>query len=198
LAIKSEADRMANIIRQLLDFARRRMPERTSVDLRHVTNQCVDLLRSLATKHNVELVVSGNESLTANVDAAQIQQVVTNLVVNAIQAMPDGGTVSIDVQQRRAQPPGVTDATEETYCCLAVRDEGRGVSDDDRRHLFEPFFTTKDVGEGTGLGLSVSYGIVQDHHGWIDVKSEPGKGSCFTVFLPSLGTASDASTSANC
>ena len=184
MAIKSEANRMANIIRQLLDFARRRTPQRKLVDLHHVASQCVELLRSLATKHNIELVVSGNQSLTANVDADQIQQVLTNLVVNAIQAMPDGGTVSIDLTQVRAQPPGATDANEEAYCCISISDEGVGINDDDRQHLFEPFFTTKDVGEGTGLGLSVSYGIVQDHDGWIDVQSEKGCGSRFTVFLP--------------
>ncbi len=144
-----------------------------------------ELLRSLATNHNVELDVTGIEPLTANVDSAQLQQVLAILVVNAIQAMPDGGTVSIGLEQRPAQPPGAANASEASYCCISVRDEGIGMNDDDRQHVFEPFFTTKDVGEGTGLGLSVSYGIVQDHDGWIDVQSDPGQGSCFTVFLPS-------------
>ena len=182
--IKSEADRMTNIIRQLLDFARRRSPQRTMVDLRHVAEQCLELLRSLAAKQGVQLMIDAGPALTANVDASQIQQVLTNLVVNAIQSMPEGGTVTIRMEQMRVRSPAVADAQEGDYCCIAISDEGIGIAQSDRGHLFEPFFTTKDVGEGTGLGLSVSYGIVQDHNGWIDVQSEPGSGSCFTVFLP--------------
>ena len=184
LAIKSEADRMANIIRQLLDFARRRTPQRTSVNLRDVAEQSVELLQSLAKKHQVEVEVRGETTLTAHVDAGQIQQVLTNLIVNAIQAISDRGTVTVALQQQSAQRPGATASPTETYCCISVTDNGAGINEEDREHLFEPFFTTKDVGEGTGLGLSVSYGIIQDHGGWIDVHSEVGQGSCFTVYLP--------------
>lgn len=199
LAIKSEADRMTNIIRQLLDFARRGTSQRSSIDFRHVADQCAELLRSMATKQNVQLVVNGEGPLMANVDPAQMQQVLTNLVVNSIQAMPAGGTVSIELEHKSTQPPGAPNASTEPYCCLSVSDEGVGISAEDRQHLFEPFFTTKDVGEGTGLGLSVSYGIVQDHDGWIVVQSVPGRGSRFTVFLPSNeSSVNDAATSTDC
>ncbi|MFV2069614.1 MAG: sensor histidine kinase, partial [Pirellulales bacterium] len=183
--IKSEADRMATIIRQLLDFARRRSPHGTAVDLHHIAGQCVDLLQTLATKQNVSLKLEENgKPLTANVDAAQIQQVLTNLVVNAIQAMPGGGTVTVTLGQKFARPPGEKASPAREYYFISVSDEGQGIREEDQQHLFEPFYTTKGTGEGTGLGLSVSYGIVQDHGGWIHVESEPGQGSCFTVFLP--------------
>lgn len=184
LAIKSEADRMADIIRQLLDFARRRTPQRTSINLRDVADQSVELLQSLAKKHQVTVTIDGEATLAAHVDAGQIQQVLTNLIVNAIQAISDQGTVTVALHQQLAQRPDAASNQKETYCCISVTDNGAGIREQDREHLFEPFFTTKDVGEGTGLGLSVSYGIIQDHGGWIDVQSEPGQGSCFTVYLP--------------
>ncbi len=182
-AIKSETDRMAAIIRQLLDFARRRSPQRNNVDLRDVAARSLELLRPLAGRRSVELSLVKNGPVTAHVDAGQIQQVLTNLVVNAIQASPDGGKVTVALDTRTAQPPE-DDASAGTYHCIAVQDEGAGISEEDMPHLFEPFFTTKETGEGTGLGLSVSYGIVQDHGGWIDVESQPSAGSRFTVYLP--------------
>jgi len=81
-------------------------------------------------------------------------------------------------------PPADIEGTEGPYVCVRVADEGEGIAEENIPHLFEPFFTTKDVGEGTGLGLSVAYGIVRDHGGWIAVKSELGKGSLFAVYLP--------------
>jgi signal transduction histidine kinase len=98
--------------------------------------------------------------------------------------MPNGGTVTVTLGSRSATPPGEDRGTPRDYCFISVDDEGPGIREEDKSHLFEPFYTTKGTGEGTGLGLSVSYGIVQDHQGWIDVRSEPGKGSCFTVYLP--------------
>jgi two-component system, NtrC family, sensor kinase len=122
----------------------------------------------------------------AHIDEGQVQQVLTNLVVNALQATPPGGRVRIECTRGPATPPpshaSVTDGG--TWAQLAVVDTGTGMDDAVRRHIFEPFFTTKDVGAGTGLGLSVSYGIVREHGGWIDVASTPGQGSRFTVYLP--------------
>ncbi|HEV2969525.1 MAG TPA: HAMP domain-containing sensor histidine kinase, partial [Pirellulales bacterium] len=217
-AIKTEADRMTKIIRQLLDFARAGTPRKATVDLRSVATQTVDLLRGLAEERKVQLCVAASgEPAVAAVDAEQIQQVLTNLVVNAIQAMPDGGEVEIGIGRRAASvleevhgglsPTSPSPLTGEgrgegvaekkgtvpfaargsrpgEYYCIKVRDSGVGISPEHRQHLFEPFFTTKGVGEGTGLGLSIAYGIVREHGGWIDVSSEPGKGSCFSVYLP--------------
>jgi signal transduction histidine kinase len=183
--IKSEADRMATIIRQLLDFARRRSPQSLAVDLGHIAGQCVQLLQTLATKQNVKLdLAEKGEAVVANVDAAQIQQVLTNLIVNAIQAMPEGGVVTVSLGKTTAhRPDDQTGASTDCYF-ISVADQGQGIRSEEQQHIFEPFFTTKHTGEGTGLGLSVSYGIVQDHGGWIEVESELGKGSQFTVYLP--------------
>ena len=179
---------MATIIRQLLDFARRRTPQRTQVDLRDVVAGATELLRTLSRQRNVELVVSDSESMPANVDAAQIQQVVTNLIVNAIHASDDGSQVRVSLAAREAVPPADENASAGLYCCIVVEDAGAGISEEDMPYLFEPFFITKLVDEGTGLGLSVSYGIVEDHDGWIDVESRPGEGSRFTVYLPKQRT----------
>ena len=123
-------------------------------------------------------------SLIASVDPDQIQQVLTNLMVNAIQAMPDGGAVQVAIRRERARPPEDHEADQGDYFCIEVKDEGEGIPQEDLPHLFEPFFTTKEVGEGTGLGLSIAYGIVLEHGGWIDVASQPGQGSRFLAYLP--------------
>jgi signal transduction histidine kinase len=103
-------------------------------------------------------------------------------VLNATQAMPGGGRVEIDVAAARATRPG--EATERDYVCITVADQGVGIAPENLSRIFEPFFTTKDVGAGTGLGLSVCYGIVEEHGGFITVDSTIGKGSRFSVFLP--------------
>ena len=118
------------------------------------------------------------------VDAGQIQQVLTNLIVNAIQATPAGGRVTVGATRKHCRPPAGETAAEGNYCCLTVEDTGQGISEDVRKRLFEPFVTTKEIGQGTGLGLSIAYGIVQEHGGWIGVQSEVGRGSRFQVYLP--------------
>jgi signal transduction histidine kinase len=184
-AIKQEAERMTRIIRQLLDFARASSPNKTPSNLSLITGQTADLLRALAEKHQVELCFTPpGEPAMVEMDAGQIQQVLTNLLVNAIQAMPGGGKVEISIQRQIARRPGSEDDRRQEYLAVAVRDHGAGIAEEHLQHLFEPFFTTKGVGEGTGLGLSIAYGIVQEHGGWIDVSSRPNEGSCFTIFLP--------------
>ncbi|PQO46844.1 sensor histidine kinase [Blastopirellula marina] len=184
LVIKSEADRMAEIIRQLLGFARRRAPQRMAVDLRELIATAINLLQPMAHQRDIELIVAESPSLTAAVDPAQIQQVVTNLIVNAIHASSPGDKVCVALDSAEAVPPGDAKSPAGKYCRIIVEDQGTGISAEAMPHLFEPFFTTKDVGEGTGLGLSVSYGIIEDHNGWIDVHSELGDGSRFTIYLP--------------
>jgi signal transduction histidine kinase len=125
----------------------------------------------------------------AQVDAGQIEQVITNLVMNAVQAMPGGGQVVTAVGPCHAKPPAGHAGGAGEYLCLSVTDEGTGIVEEHRQHVFEPFFTTKDVGEGTGLGLAIVYGIIAEHGGWIDVTSELGKGSCFSVYLPKVPDA---------
>jgi signal transduction histidine kinase len=184
-AIKSEADRMADIIRQLLDFARRRSPHRAAIDLHKVAAQSVELLQPMARKRQIALELEDVATPpVTQVDAVQIQQVLTNLVVNAIQAIAGAGTVTISVRETEKTPPEAPESGPVPYYAISVEDDGLGINEEDMAHLFEPFYTTKQTGEGTGLGLSVSYGIVQDHGGWIDAESQSGKGSCFTVYLP--------------
>ncbi len=185
-AIKKESDKITTIVRQLLDFARRSTPKRSRADLRNVVRQTTELVRSLAEKQSVRLEVEDNgEPLVAEIDASQIQQVVTNILVNAIHAMPEGGVVKISLEARRARPPAESGGESRETICIAICDEGVGINTEDLEQIFEPFFTTKDVGEGTGLGLSIAYGIVQEHGGWIDVSSRSNEGSCFEVYLPS-------------
>ena len=183
--IKTEANRIAGVIRQLLDFARRKLPERSNADLREVVVRTVNLLESLAAKQNIRLIVTGDQQpLFAKVDAGQMQQVVTNLLVNAIQAMPDGGQVTVQLARETATPPDVPAISPIAVYSLTVADQGHGIDDADVPHIFEPFFTTKDVGSGTGLGLSIVHGIVREHGGWIEVQSEKNVGSRFTIRIP--------------
>ena len=155
------------------------------VDLRTVVRQTIDMIGAIAAKQKVELVFAPDaEEAVAEIDAAQIQQVLTNLAVNAIQAMPQGGQVRFSIGRRSGRSPdGGSDGPAEFYA-IEIQDQGVGIPEEHMQQLFEPFFTTKEVGAGTGLGLSIAYGIVQEHGGWIDVTSRVGEGSCFTVFLP--------------
>jgi two-component system NtrC family sensor kinase len=113
-----------------------------------------------------------------------VQQVVLNLVTNALQAMVRPGTVRLSLSRDHATAPAGITAAAGDYARLTVEDRGHGIDPAILPRVFEPFFTTKDVGEGTGLGLSVSYGIVREHGGWIEVDSHVGEGSRFSVYLP--------------
>lgn len=183
--IRDESHRMTGIIRQLLDFARRSTPQPTSTDLRQIAEGTLDLLTALAEKSDVQLKIDCEETpFPIRLDVEQLQQVLSNLVINAIQSMPQGGVVTVGL--RKETESLHTDGGEmiAPYYCVTVADQGVGIAPDILDHLFEPFFTTKQVGEGTGLGLSISYGIIKEHGGWIDVTSDEGKGSCFYIYLP--------------
>ena len=183
--IKAQSDKIATIIRQLLDCARSRPARRAREDIRSIATQTLGLLNTVAVKRNVNLTLTSDDApVWATVDAGQIQQVLTNLVMNALQAMTRKGNVTVSIQPERARPPEGYGKGEGDYVCVRVQDEGEGISRENMQHMFEPFFTTKDVGEGTGLGLSIAYGIIREHGGWIDVQSEVGRGSTFFVFLP--------------
>ena len=183
--IKTQADRMTEIIRQLLDFSRSGKSRRSAVDLEMIVRETFQILEPYGRKHGVDMKVNEiSAPMRACVDPAQIQQVLTNLVVNAIQATPSGGRVTIGLSLEHVQPFETHTAVADDYYCLMVSDTGHGISDEVRSRLFEPFVTTKDVGQGTGLGLSIAYGIVKDHGGWIDVDTKVGHGSQFRVYLP--------------
>ncbi len=177
-------ERMTRIIRQLLAFARPREVQKSRCDVAVVAQRTVELLQPLAEKRNVTLRVEGLAPAHAQADAGQIEQAITNLVMNAIQAMDRGGSVELTVDRTRAKPPADHGGPEADYLRIRVRDEGSGISAEHLPRVFEPFFTTKDVGEGTGLGLAVTYGIVREHGGWVAVASELGHGTQFSIHLP--------------
>ncbi|MFT3693638.1 MAG: ATP-binding protein [Kofleriaceae bacterium] len=170
--ILDQTDKITRIIQHLLVFGRRANPGVTIIDLDRITVGAAELLGSTAKKRNARIDVITTEPVRVRATGTQIEQVVSNLILNALQAMPKGGTVRVSTRK------------DGEYGCIVVEDEGSGIAAADLPRIFDPFFTTKDVGEGTGLGLSVSYGIVQDHGGSIDVTSELGRGSRFAVKLP--------------
>jgi signal transduction histidine kinase len=171
--ILDQAERMTKIIRQLLDYARRRPAQRVEDDLSRLTAETLALLAPLAAKKKIRLQFEPEiDTAPVTVDATQVQQALANLIVNAIQASAEGATV--DVTLRRS-----SEGFE-----LAVRDHGPGMAEDVLARVFEPFFTTKPIGESTGLGLSVTRDIVDEHGGRIQAESAPGRGSRFSVLLP--------------
>lgn len=183
--IADQAQRMGAIIRQLLDFARRRAARREPRDLVAVADSTIRLLVHLAEKRGVEVSIAHRvPAAVVAVDEGQLQQAVTNLVMNAIQATARGGAVSVGVSRERVAPPADVGGDEIDCYCLVVGDTGHGMDADTLSRVFEPFFTTKGVGEGTGLGLSVAHGIVREHGGWIAVRSELRRGSTFSIYLP--------------
>jgi len=183
--IVEQSERITRIIRQLLDFARRRSLKRGPTDLQQLAQKTLDLLAPLAEKARVTMQLQGGPQPTvADVDGGLLQQALANMVMNAIQAMPQGGGLSVAVGRARARPPADPGGPEGEFARLEVRDQGTGIPEGVLEHIFEPFFTTKEVGAGTGLGLSVAYGIVREHGGWIGVETAAGKGSSFSIFLP--------------
>ncbi len=186
--IVEQSERMTRIIKQLLGFARRRRPQRTREGLRELAQHTLGLLGPMARKAQVTLDVQGDAAgPSAEVDASLIEQALTNLVVNAIQAMPNGGEVTVTVAEQEVTPPADVAGAPGRYAVIQVQDRGVGMDAEQLARAFEPFYTTKDVGEGTGLGLSVAYGIVRDHNGWIEASSEVNMGSRFSIYLPLSG-----------
>jgi len=191
--IVDQAERMTKIIRQLLDYARRRPPQKDEQDLARLAAGVIPLLSTLASKKQTALRFQGEvASAPVTADPTQVQQALTNLIVNAIQASASGGAVDIMLRTARARPAGRVHAgaagaapsDEIDAFSVEVRDYGQGMSSEVLARVFEPFFTTKPVGESTGLGLSIAHDIVEEHGGWIHAESEAGRGSRFTVFLP--------------
>jgi signal transduction histidine kinase len=182
--VVEQAERMTALIRQLLDFARPRQLQKAPVNMAGLARRVCELVATIARRAEVTLVPPVDEELAVSADDGQLTQVVTNLVVNALQATPPGGTVTLSTKHVEAVAPPYVDSDEPRWSAISVTDTGEGIDEASRARVFEPFYTTKSVGEGTGLGLSVSWGIVREHGGWIDVTSTAGQGSTFTVYLP--------------
>ncbi len=171
-AIRDSAVRASDLTRQLLAFSRRQVLQSRDIDLRDVVGRMDTLLHRLIGDDVRLHTLFGAEPVLVRADPTQIEQVVMNLVVNARDAMPDGGAVTVAV------------LSDGGFAALSVADEGLGIDEETRAQIFEPFFTTKPLAEASGLGLSTVHGIVGQSGGTIDVESEPGEGTVFTVRLP--------------
>lgn len=172
--MESAVNRCSGIVRGLLDFARQSEPMLQPIAMSSVIDQVMFLVGHEAKMNNVDLHREETSSLPpVMADFGQLQQVFVNLVVNAIQAMPNGGKLTIN-----------SSLGEDGWVRVSVQDTGSGIAPENLEKLFTPFFTTKEQEKGIGLGLAVSYGIIERHGGRIEVQSEVGKGSTFTVYLP--------------
>jgi two-component system, NtrC family, sensor kinase len=181
-----QVKRMTQMCREVLDFARPKPPTRDPVDVVQVVRQMIALLLPEVRKRTAKLVVVGEPAPALVLgDPSKLMQIFTNLTINATQAMPSGGTVTIDVETKHVRPPAVERLPDGAYICIHIHDTGTGISDGDLGRIFDPFFTTKKT-EGTGLGLAVSARIAREHDGWIDVVTRAGCGSTFTVYLPPI------------
>jgi len=171
--IEAQSFRASEIINNLLNFARVSESDVKSVKLNSLMNETFSLLEHSFKAANIDVDMELDASLPATIgNGSRLQQVFMNLFVNARDAMPEGGRLSVRTAARNSQ------------LVVEIRDTGEGISPEAIQQIYDPFFTTKPVGKGTGLGLAVSYGIVQEHSGRIAVDSRPGEGTTFTIHLP--------------
>ncbi len=182
--ISAQSDRIVRIVRDMLDFARMKAPRRAQTSIAGVVRMVLDLAGSELGRAGVAVRVEIPAGFTTVVaDADQLQQVFLNLVINARDAMAGGGTLGIGAEvQTRPRPQRGGPARR--YAVVTFADTGAGIAPEHLEHVFDPFFTTKSPGKGMGLGLAVSYGIVEEHGGWLDIESNPGQGTRVTVYLP--------------
>jgi signal transduction histidine kinase len=181
--ISNQTIRITKIIEDLLGFAKKKKPEETTVGVAALLETTLDFVRHQVQKQGVQVEMNGKEDLPpVKGDSDQLQQVFLNLILNAIQSMPRGGTLRISLSSKYTLKKGLEVGKPQFYAIVSIEDTGAGMEQEVIQNIFNPFFTTKD--KGTGLGLTISQGIVRDHEGWIEVESEMGKGSTFRIYLP--------------
>ncbi len=190
LEIQTAVKHAGDLTRQLMAFSRKRSVDYQTVDLNAVLSEGKKMLRQALDKERPLRLRLGSAIHPVRADATQLLQIAMNLVVNARDAMLDGGEIVLATENTEISEEQATrmpHARPGSFVCLSVVDTGCGMDERQLAHLFEPFYTTKQPGEGTGLGLSVVYGIVEEHGGWIHVESNPGSGSVFRIYLPVHG-----------
>jgi two-component system, cell cycle sensor histidine kinase and response regulator CckA len=185
--ILKAANRAATLIRQLLMFSRKQVMQFRNIDINQSLTNCFAMIERLMGEH-IEMDFRPGPDLPAiHADNSMIEQIVMNLSVNARDAMPNGGKVTISttvVSVERAAAPMDPEDRNGEFICLTFADTGCGMDTQVLSRIFEPFFTTKAVGKGTGLGLATVFGIVRQHHGWLEVESQPDKGTTFRLYFP--------------
>ncbi|MEO5803472.1 MAG: GAF domain-containing protein, partial [Verrucomicrobiota bacterium] len=181
------AERSANLTRQLLTFSRRQVMQRKTLDLKEVVDEMTRMLRRILGEDIVLKVVTTSDLPRIHADRGMMEQILLNLAVNARDAMPRGGELTLCTSATQIDETYTRqncDAYLGEFVCLKVSDTGCGITPENMGHIFEPFFTTKEIGKGTGLGLATVYGIVKQHDGWIEANSEVGQGTAFTICFP--------------
>jgi signal transduction histidine kinase len=185
--VAEQTARITRIIQRLLDFTRRKVGAagKAEVNLNELSLTTMELLAGQFSSAKVRTRLERAEGLPRVAgDSDRLQQVMINLLLNAVQAMPDGGTLAVETHVVRRTRPGLEGGAEQAFVAFSVTDTGVGIADDVRDKIFDPFYTTKEGTGGTGLGLAVCSGIVKEHDGWIDVADHDGGGSKFSVYLP--------------
>lgn len=192
-AMQQAAEKAVALTRQLMAFSHKQMLQTEVLNLNSVVAESERLIRRLIGE-DIGLVVSpARFPVLVNADRGQLDQIIVNLAVNARDAMPEGGTLTIEtavVESGDNDMRPAADVAPASYAVLTVADSGIGMDEETQAQIFEPFFTTKEVGKGTGLGLSVVYGIVRQGNGFIKVRSKPGQGTEFRIYLPVTRDAS--------
>ena len=187
--IRAAQERASSLTRQLLAFSRREISEPRVIELDAVVADTEKMLRRILGEDITLVTNLGAGSATVRIDPGQVVQVLMNLAVNARDAMPRGGHLFIATGEEIPFRAQEVDPDAKPFLRLTVADTGIGMSEEVRSRVFEPFFTTKDVGQGTGMGLSVVHGIVAQNGGYIEVDSQPGHGSAFRIYLPCVSEA---------
>jgi signal transduction histidine kinase len=183
--IRAQADRITAIVRQLLEFARRKEPVFRTVDLLALLTDVQTLLEHRIQEKGIQVVTDGMAQLPLlHADPDMLQQVFLNLYTNSFYALARGGSIKIRAGVAPAHRSETVSFNAATQIWITFEDNGIGILPEHIERVFDPFFTTKDVGEGSGLGLAVSYGIIKDHGGEIRAESEPGKFTRFVIELP--------------
>ncbi|EPG64531.1 response regulator [Leptospira wolffii] len=185
-ALQKAAERGASLVRQLLTFARKTEFRLEFLHLNDIILEIVKLISQTFPK-NLVLELDLKENLPKlKMDSNQIHQVILNLCVNARDAMPKGGKLRIETSETdfREIKAGYSKSKADRYVLLRITDNGSGMDEKIKNRIFEPFFTTKEIGKGTGLGLALAYSVIENHKGWIEVKSALGEGTSFSIFLP--------------